>query len=106
MEPHLEWSGWGEEVISEVAGGVDAGIGGVIEDANRNHHRRRLARVDWDQAFRGEDRGWASRRPLREGNDLQVYVDGAAALPAIAAAVRGARSFVHIAGWTIARRRQ
>ncbi len=92
----------GRRVISDLAGGVDARIGGVIERANRNHHHRRLARIDWDQAFRGDDRGWASRRPAREGNDLQVYVDGAAALPAIAAAVRGAQSFVHIAGWTIA----
>jgi phosphatidylserine/phosphatidylglycerophosphate/cardiolipin synthase-like enzyme len=32
---------------------------------------------------------------------MDVYIDGAAALPAIAAAVRAAESFVHVAGWTI-----
>jgi phosphatidylserine/phosphatidylglycerophosphate/cardiolipin synthase-like enzyme len=37
----------------------------------------------------------------RTGNALQVHIDGAAALPAIAAAVRAARSFVHVAGWTV-----
>ena len=89
-------------MVSDLAGGVDARIGGVTERANRNHHLRRLARIDWDQVFCGEGQGWASRRPPLEGNDLPVYVDGAAALPAIAAAVRGARAFVHIAGWTIA----
>jgi len=59
----------GRTVISDLAGGVDARIGGVIERANRNHHLRRLARIDWGQAFRGEGQGWASRRPPREGND-------------------------------------
>lgn len=92
----------GRRVISDLAEGVDAQIGGIIEGANRRHHVRRLKRVGWEGAFRGEGRGWASRRPPREGNDIHVYVDGAAALPAIAAAVRGARSFVHIAGWTVA----
>src|ERR1019366_2377558 len=92
----------GRTVVSDLAGGVDARIGGVTERANRNHHLRRLARIDWDQVVCGEGPGGASRRPPLEGNDLPVYVDGAAALPAIAAAVRGARSFVHIAGWTIA----
>jgi hypothetical protein len=32
---------------------------------------------------------------------MHVYIDGAAALPAIADAVRAAESFVHVAGWTI-----
>ena len=30
-----------------------------------------------------------------------MHVDGTSALPAIVAAVRGARSFVHVAGWTV-----
>jgi phosphatidylserine/phosphatidylglycerophosphate/cardiolipin synthase-like enzyme len=37
--------------------------------------------------------------PPREGCDLEVLVDGASALPAIADAIEGAKSHVHIAGW-------
>jgi transposase InsO family protein len=36
----------GRTVISDLTDGVDARIGGVIERANRNHHHRRLARID------------------------------------------------------------
>jgi phosphatidylserine/phosphatidylglycerophosphate/cardiolipin synthase-like enzyme len=37
----------------------------------------------------------------REGNDLEVLIDGAQALPALAEVLAGARSSVHIAGWHI-----
>jgi len=38
---------------------------------------------------------------VREGNELEVLIDGAQALPQIAAAVSGARSSVDIAGWHV-----
>jgi phosphatidylserine/phosphatidylglycerophosphate/cardiolipin synthase-like enzyme len=88
-------------VIAELAARIDGTIGEAIEHANRRHHVRRLKRNGWERAFRGDGRGWASSEPIREGNRLEVYIDGASALPAIAAAVRNARSFVHIAGWTV-----
>ncbi len=87
-------------MIADLVAELDGQVGGVIERANRQHHVRRLTRVGWDRAFRGDGRGWASGGAIREGNRLDVHVDGAAALPAIAAAVRGARSWVHVAGWT------
>jgi phosphatidylserine/phosphatidylglycerophosphate/cardiolipin synthase-like enzyme len=88
-------------VIAELATRIDGQIGEAIEHANRRHHVRRLKRSGWERAFRGDGRGWASSETIRDGNRLEVYIDGASALPAIAAAVRTARSFVHIAGWTI-----
>lgn len=88
-------------MIADLTARVDGQIGDVIERANRRHHVRRLTRLGWDRALRGAGRGWASSQPVRDGNHLEVHIDGAAALPAIAAAVRGARSFVHIAGWTV-----
>jgi phosphatidylserine/phosphatidylglycerophosphate/cardiolipin synthase-like enzyme len=39
---------------------------------------------------------------VREGNAVEVLIDGAAALPRIAEALAGARSHVHIAGWHLA----
>jgi phosphatidylserine/phosphatidylglycerophosphate/cardiolipin synthase-like enzyme len=77
-------------------------LGGVIENASRRHHRRRLTRIGWQGAFRGDGGGWADRpSPPRDGNRIEICVDGALALPSVAAAIRSARSFVHIAGWTI-----
>ena len=88
-------------MIREIVTGLDAQLGNVIEDAATRHHVKRLARLGWDRALRGDGDAWAKTPPPREGNTLQVHVDGTSALPAIAAAVRGARSYVHVAGWTV-----
>jgi phosphatidylserine/phosphatidylglycerophosphate/cardiolipin synthase-like enzyme len=39
--------------------------------------------------------------PPRDGCSLEVLIDGAQALPRIAEAIEGARSYVHIAGWHV-----
>ncbi len=87
-------------MITKVIARADARLGQVIENANRRHHLRRLTRFGWDRAFRGTS-GWGSGTAPREGNRVDVYIDGASALPAIVTAVRGARAFVHVAGWTV-----
>jgi phosphatidylserine/phosphatidylglycerophosphate/cardiolipin synthase-like enzyme len=87
-------------VISDLLSRLDSGVGSIIEGASCRHHARRLARLGWSRALQGGD-GWASGSPApRDGNRVEVHIDGASALPAIAAAVRSAQSFVHIAGWT------
>ena len=58
-------------------------------------------RLGWDRAFRGNAQGWGSGTRHVTATALDVHIDGASALPAIVAAVRGARSFVHVAGWTV-----
>ena len=88
-------------MIPEIANRVDARVGDLIENAASRHHIRRLGRLGWDRALRGSANVWAEDPPPRSGNSLEVHIDGLAALPSIAAAVRGARSFVHVAGWTV-----
>ena len=87
----------------DVLTALDARLGDRIESAMRAHHHRRLRRVGWEQALRGAPDGWArGSTPPRDGNLLDVHVDGAAALPSMAASIRSARTSVHVAGWAIA----
>src|SRR5581483_5907852 len=79
---------------------IDAFVGERIEAGIRAHHRRRLERIGWARALDAQAGSWATGEPPpREGNDVQVLVDGAAALPEIARAIDSARSHVHLAGW-------
>jgi phosphatidylserine/phosphatidylglycerophosphate/cardiolipin synthase-like enzyme len=88
-------------MITDLLDAADARVGDLIENANRNHHARRLHHLGWDRAFRGDGAGWGSGTRPTGGNHVDVHIDGTSALPAIVAAVRGARSFVHVAGWTV-----
>jgi phosphatidylserine/phosphatidylglycerophosphate/cardiolipin synthase-like enzyme len=66
------------------------------------HHRRRLRRIGWSRALEPPAGGWAAGEPpMRPGNAVEVLVDGAQALPAIAEELRRARSHVHVAGWCL-----
>ena len=75
-------------------------LGGAISDQICRHHRRRLRRRGWERALDGDGVGWASGEPPpRKGNAVEVLIDGAEALPAMAAELAAARSHVHITGW-------
>jgi len=80
---------------------LDDHLGDRIERAVRAHHRRRLARIGHGRAFTAPAGGWAGSGSFapRPGNRVEVLVDGAEALPRMAADVDGARSHVHLAGW-------
>ncbi|HEX6024400.1 MAG TPA: phospholipase D family protein [Solirubrobacter sp.] len=80
---------------------LDAAVGDGIERAMIHHHMRRLRRHDQLRAITAGTEGlWAQTgSPPREGNDLEVLIDGANALPAIAEAIRGAQRHVHICSW-------
>jgi phosphatidylserine/phosphatidylglycerophosphate/cardiolipin synthase-like enzyme len=66
----------------------------------RRHHRRRLRRIGWEHALDAASSGWAATSsPSRPGNRVEVLIDGADALPAIAEAFRQSRSHVHVTGW-------
>src|SRR5256714_6633195 len=79
---------------------IDAFLGERVERIVRSHHRRRLKRIGWAHALDALPGTWASAPPEpREGNEVEILVDGEAALPAIARAVAGAHSSVHLAGW-------
>jgi phosphatidylserine/phosphatidylglycerophosphate/cardiolipin synthase-like enzyme len=79
---------------------VDAFVGDRVERVIRSHHRRRLRRLGWEHALDARPGTWAGGDPRpRPGNEVEPLVDGAAALPAVARAIDGARSHVHLAGW-------
>jgi phosphatidylserine/phosphatidylglycerophosphate/cardiolipin synthase-like enzyme len=83
---------------------ADAAIGDAIEAAVRAKHRRRLKRLGWERALEPPDSSlWAAGDPPpRDGCSLEVLIDGAQALPAIAQALQDARRFVHLTGWHVA----
>jgi phosphatidylserine/phosphatidylglycerophosphate/cardiolipin synthase-like enzyme len=81
---------------------LDGWAGQGIETAIRAHHRRRLRRLGHLAQLDppGGAPLWAAGEPPpRGGCELDVLIDGSEALPAIAEAIAGARSHVHIAGW-------
>jgi phosphatidylserine/phosphatidylglycerophosphate/cardiolipin synthase-like enzyme len=83
---------------------ADRLAGTLIDGAMGAHHRRRLRHLGHARRYDppADGRLWAAGDPPpRAGNALDVLIDGAQALPEIAAAIRGARRHVHIAGWSV-----
>lgn len=80
---------------------VDERVGDGIEHVLCTHHQRRLRRLGWGDVFEptGTDGRFSVRAPVRQGNRMEVLVDGEEALPAIEEAIRNATSHVHIANW-------
>jgi phosphatidylserine/phosphatidylglycerophosphate/cardiolipin synthase-like enzyme len=83
---------------------IDGLLGHAIEQSVKHHHRRRLRRLGQAGAIEPDGAGlWTTGAPPpRPGNQLDVLIDGAQALPAIAEALQAARSHVHITGWHLA----
>jgi phosphatidylserine/phosphatidylglycerophosphate/cardiolipin synthase-like enzyme len=86
---------------------ADALLGAAIEATVKGHHRRRLRRLGHGGVLDPPpspdgDRFATGDPPPRPGCKLEVLVDGATALPAIAQALRAARSHVHVTGWHLA----
>ena len=87
-------------MIGDAAEYVDRTLGDRIERLVRAHHARRLAGAGWERALAPGDGLWAAGDPPpRAGNTIDVLVDGVEALPALADALAGAKSHVHLAGW-------
>ena len=80
---------------------LDDAIGGGVERLVVAHHRRRLSRHGWAHAYEPPDDGlWcAGGPPPRDGNTVELLVDGAAALPRLEHDIRAARESVFLAGW-------
>ena len=92
-------------VGAPVIGRLDEWIGERVESAVRSHHRRRLLRAGQLERLEPSASAaslWATGDPpARDGNDLQILIDGAQALPLLARSLVQARSSVHIAGWHV-----
>jgi phosphatidylserine/phosphatidylglycerophosphate/cardiolipin synthase-like enzyme len=79
---------------------VDERLGDGLERVLCSHHRRRLRRLGWDSVLESEDEGgFSPRAVVRDGNRVDVLIDGEEAFPSMRAAIEGARSSVHIANW-------
>jgi len=81
---------------------IDSVAGAGIETLVSAHHRSRLSRLGRLEQLEPSEDGsmWTSGDPApRDGCRLAVLIDGEEALSVIAAAIAGARSHVHIAGW-------
>ena len=80
---------------------LDDVLGDRIERMVRTHHRRRLTRIGHGRAFTPPAGGWADSGAFapRDGNRIELLVDGAEVLPRIVADVEAAGSHVHVAGW-------
>jgi phosphatidylserine/phosphatidylglycerophosphate/cardiolipin synthase-like enzyme len=71
-----------------------------IEDTVRSRHRRRLRALGWEHALDTTGDGYSSAGiPPRAGNALEVLIDGAAVLPAMAEELANTQSHVHLMGW-------
>jgi phosphatidylserine/phosphatidylglycerophosphate/cardiolipin synthase-like enzyme len=65
-----------------------------------SHHQRRLRRIGQGARLDPPAGGWAAGSPPpRDGNAIEILIDGAEALPAIAEELGRARSHVHLTGW-------
>jgi phosphatidylserine/phosphatidylglycerophosphate/cardiolipin synthase-like enzyme len=86
--------------MGSVLDSADQRLGDWLDHAVCAHHRRRLGRLGWADALttRRSSTPAPSGSPA-EGNAVEVLIDGAEALAAMATAIAGARSHVHIAGW-------
>ena len=78
-------------------------LGDVMETGIRAWHRRRLSRLGHRDSIQPSgDSLWATGDPPpRQGNTLDVLIDGAAVLPEIEREIRSAPSHAHITGWSI-----
>jgi phosphatidylserine/phosphatidylglycerophosphate/cardiolipin synthase-like enzyme len=91
-----------EHSWQNVAERIDRTLGNGLERQVASHHRRRLAGLGWSEALAPGPGDWAAGSPLpRQGNSLELLVDGETALPRFAEALLAARSEVTIAGWGV-----
>src|SRR6478735_8193665 len=79
----------------------DAAVGDGLERAMIHHHRRRLRRHGQLKAFAPATDGLYAETavPPREGNEIQILIDGANALPRMAEAIEHAKRHVHVCSW-------
>jgi phosphatidylserine/phosphatidylglycerophosphate/cardiolipin synthase-like enzyme len=86
--------------LDELRERADQSLGDRLDGLVLAHHRRRLARLGQLSVLDAPAGGLAAGDPPpREGNAVDVLVDGSDALAAIADAISGARSHVWLAGW-------
>jgi phosphatidylserine/phosphatidylglycerophosphate/cardiolipin synthase-like enzyme len=85
---------------TDVLSAGEAWVGEQITQQICRHHTRRLRRIGREGALDPPAGGWAAGPPPpRQGNAVEILIDGAEALPTIADELSRATSHVHLAGW-------
>ena len=79
--------------------GLDRWVGDSVAAAVCAHHTRRLAKLG-KHPLAPVSGGWAEDAPSpRDGNRLEVLIDGEQALARMVAEMRRATAFIHLSGW-------
>jgi phosphatidylserine/phosphatidylglycerophosphate/cardiolipin synthase-like enzyme len=80
---------------------LDDAVGRGVERLVVSHHRRRLRRHGWQRAYDpyGDGLWCTGDPPSREGNALEILVDGQEALPRLQDEIAAAQESVLLAGW-------
>src|SRR5258708_40047445 len=89
------WAGPSKALV-----GVNSWLGAQITAQVRHHHRRRLRAIGHEGTFDVPPGGWAATTmPPRQGNAVEVLIDGAQALPSMVDELLKAKSHIHLTGW-------
>ncbi len=79
--------------------GLDRWVGDSVAAAVCAHHTRRLAKLG-KHPLAPVSGGWAEDAPPpRDGNRLEVLIDGEQALARMVAEMRRATAYIHLSGW-------
>jgi phosphatidylserine/phosphatidylglycerophosphate/cardiolipin synthase-like enzyme len=85
--------------VRSAAGALDRRIGESVSAAVCRHHERRLSRLG-KPSLLTQAGGWAADSPPpRQGNRLEVLIDGEAALGRMVDELERATTFVYLSGW-------
>src|SRR5687767_5962907 len=86
---------------ADVIGRIDSFVGSGLENLAKSHHDRRLRKLGWETAIDpSTNRLWtAGDPPPREGNAVEVLIDGDQIFARVIEALKSAKSHVCIAGW-------
>ncbi len=86
-------------IVEKVGVTLGHALGREIDRTIRNRHRRRLRRVGQEHVLDASSFDFAEGAPARDGNTIEVLIDGSEALPRMAADMAAATSHVHLTGW-------
>ena len=87
-------------IVEDLGIKIGQTLGREIDRTIRNRHRRHLRHVGQQHALDASTFDFAKgATPARDGNTIEVLIDGSEALPRMAADMAAATSHVHLTGW-------
>ena len=92
--------------MNKFVAAVDEKLGDALDASVVAHHNRRLRRIGWERAIdppRNDGTWAAGDPPPRDGNKIEVLIDGATVFPMIIEELSKAQSHVYFTGWMLSR---